>query len=196
MNSYSRTLSNIKMADSYPRYSTCGLLISDRDATLTIMYRYTRFIIRLNVKDLSSAQANCSASSFEQKFQHYRETIDDEPGVMEEFEEWMVEPCLEYIRSLSPDTPPAVQVSLWQFYNTDSHTLQVRNANGNLQANLLPESPTKDTSIPKFVASGTLTQEVETEQIDFVLASNLEVLRAVDPDEYELSETPRIVQHS
>ena len=90
------------MNDDYPLYSTIDLQIGDRDVDLTIMYRGKRFDIQLTAKDLHRQQSDTVPSSLEQQFQHFRDTLDHEPGAMEAFEKWMVEPCLPYIWELAP----------------------------------------------------------------------------------------------
>jgi hypothetical protein len=56
------------MASSYLQYATWGLLVSDWDAVLTIMYRCTRFHITLKVKDLDGVKSTSHHVSLEQQF--------------------------------------------------------------------------------------------------------------------------------
>ena len=79
--------------DDYPLYSTVDLFPGDDDAALAIMYRITCFHICITTIDLHGSQAGSEPSFLEIQIQQFREALDDEPGAMEAFEEWMGSPA-------------------------------------------------------------------------------------------------------
>ena len=82
------------MAEDMLPYIAINLAIGECDVALTAMCYGIRLYIRFTIDDLPESQKG--PGSLRQQFLDFRESIDDEPGAMEAFEDWLVGRCVPY----------------------------------------------------------------------------------------------------
>lgn len=176
-------------------YVTIDLLIGDCDAALTIMCRGKRFHIQFTTKDLRGSQASAEPSPLEQQFLQFRRSMDDELEAMEAFEDWVLSPCIPYIRQLAPPRQSSNPLSLEEYFNPVTFTFNLVNVNGRLEAIQRPDDPAVTRYLaPKVSISEQTVSSVLLQGLPCISASQLEILPGLGTSEEEYDAIPKAVR--
>ncbi|OSS50433.1 hypothetical protein B5807_04851 [Epicoccum nigrum] len=126
------------------------LYLGDLNASLTVMSRGKRFHIFIVMDDFCGKQGDALV----QTFLDYKKNMGDDPCAMEEFQEWMVRPCISHMEHFKPPTPRAAPLSLTEYLAPETVVLKLVNAEGSLEATMCPgNTPDTHSSTPRVALS-------------------------------------------
>ncbi|KAG9205163.1 hypothetical protein G6514_008740 [Epicoccum nigrum] len=120
--------------------------LGDLNASLRVMSRGKRFHIFVVMDDFRGKQGDALV----QTFLDYKKNMEDDPCAMEEFQEWMVRPCICHMEHSKPPTPRAAPPSLAEYFAPETVVLNLANAEGSLEATMCPgNTPDTHYSTPR-----------------------------------------------
>jgi hypothetical protein len=114
--------------------------VGDERLELTIMSNETRFHIYFDSEELCGYGED---ETLVKEFKRFKENLDTDGAVMEEFENWMVKPCADLIKHLALSVSGFDTPTLEQVLNPETFIFKLHNVGGVLDAELR-QHPTDD----------------------------------------------------
>jgi hypothetical protein len=168
------------MEAKLPPFAMIEFYFGDSDAALTVMSRGKRFSISITTEDLRGTHGD----ELVQTFLDYKKNMDDDPYVMEEFQEWMVKPCVFYMDQFKSSTPRVEPPSLEEYFAPDTAIIKLTNAEGSLKATMCPGNPLDTQSFtPRIAMSDPTVQEAISRGLPLTPAAQLKAV--LGPEAYE-----------
>ncbi|KAH5336012.1 hypothetical protein HBI23_047770 [Parastagonospora nodorum] len=179
------------MEDEILPFAMIECYLGDLNAALTVMSRGTRFHICITTEDLRGMQGEALV----QTFHDFRANIDNDPYAMEEFQEWMVKPCIFYMDQFKPSTPRAEPPSLEEYFAPDTVVIKLTNVEGRLKATMCP-GKTSDTQsfTPRVAMSDPTVREAISQGIPRISAAHLKAVLGPEAHEADYDLIPTTVQ--
>ena len=174
-------------------YNSIGTLIGPEDAALTVMCQGVRVHVELELGNLCEPQGGVGGGP-RQQFLDFLERLEEDPDATQEFEDWMLLPCMPEVRQHTDPATRKEHSNLQSYYHPETLIFSLMQAGGCLEAKLCPDDPqlTKwlkpqlpilDESVASALQNG----------LPCFQASQVTIIRA-DVSDWVIDEIPRTVR--
>lgn len=174
-------------------YSTIDLTVGVRDAALTVMCYDVRVHIQATKEDLLGAQDE--KNGIHSQFMRFLGSIDEEPDIMQTFEDWLLRPCLPYLQHLPTHKDRTAEISLQDYHDAPTLGFTLKNVGDKIEAvQLHKESFGEHDFKPKAPATDPVVLSALSQGIRCIPASQLVVIRDSELPDWDYYGAPTAVR--